>query len=293
MRNDIEVLVIDAVDRTNVVASFSMRVWVCASALFLCGYSTLAQSRLTFDVASIKENTAGGVQRVIANQPDRFTATNYPLEYLIDSAYETGVSKVVGAPSWLQSARYDIAAKSDRATTTAEKRAMVRSLLEDRFKLKLHVETTEGRVDVLTVVAAGKLGPSVRAASPECAAAADERDRNNGVTQLTCSNPFVVRPSTFRALAVTATQFANALGEMMQTPVIDQTNLQGRFDISLWADITAFLPPIPGAQVTSDGPNRPPSLFTAVQEQLGLKLTPSRGPVKTFVIDSIERPTPD
>lgn len=212
---------------------------------------------------------------------------NYSIKHLINWAYETSISKVEGLPEWTDSIRYDITAKADRPITAAEKRAMLRSLLEDRFKLKMHVETSDGPVYVLTVVTPGKLGPNIRSSSPDCVARAEDFDKN-GYTQLPCSR-FSPQPSNFRFPARTMPQLADALVEIMQRPVIDQTNLQGRFDVGLWADIGAFI--VKDAQPTND--RGEPSVFAAVQEQWGMKLTASRAPVKTFVVDSIEKPTPD
>jgi uncharacterized protein (TIGR03435 family) len=219
-------------------------------------------------------------------EPDRFTTVNYPLRNIINYAYEPGPSSVEGLPTWTSTARYDISAKADRRITAAEKRAMVRSLLEDRFKLKLRIQTSEGQVYALTVGRTGKLGPNIRASSEECIKRAEEIARD-GATQTPCP-PFVVQPSNVRGSGQTMEGMARYLSLLMRTPVVDRTNLDGHYDYALYADTNLISP---AAQIGDQPP--PPSILAAIEEQAGLKLTRGRGPVKTFVVDSIEKPTPD
>ena len=252
----------------------------------LCATVALAQTRLMFEAVSVKENATGPGARGSMNfrQPDRITATNIGLETLVRFTFDAKLSKITGLPEWAQSARFDINAKSEKTTTIAEKREMLRALLEDRFGLKHHIEVSDGDVYALTVKSPGELGPFVRPTSPECASVLEEQERN-GYTQRVCTHALSKVPGNFEFTAMRMQSLGDALAIFLQKPIVDRTNLAGRFDIVLQAQTSL--------DAAADDPRGYPSIFTALQEQAGLKLESVRGPIQTFVVDAVERPTPD
>jgi uncharacterized protein (TIGR03435 family) len=266
----------------------------------------VSASRPSFEVASIKENTSGDSRTRMATEPGgHLLVTNAQLKELIAVAYlnpQPFLDHVLGGPDWLASARYDINAK---AITDFEPRPdgpakellqMMQSLLEERFKLRTHHETRELPIYQLVVARAdGRLGPEMRPSDSDCdAIAAGIRagvppPRKPGEPP-PCGS--MGGPARIIAGGVTMPQFATTLSTRLERPVVDKTNLTGRFKFTL-----AFTPeqmptgtPPPG--VPPIDPNGP-SFFTALQEQLGLKLESVKGPVDVLVVDSIERPTPD
>ena len=228
--------------------------------LILAGVAAHAQ---TFAVASIKANHSG--ERIMSYQPGRggkFTATNSSLGLIVQYAYDVLDFQISGAPDWVKSDRYDIAAKADGNPPVREIPALVQRLLEDRFQLKYHWETKEAATYDLVVSKAGKLKESLEGECPPqdpCGAL-----RNS--------------PGHTYGRKLTAAQLADGIAFFVQRAVVDRTGLAGRYDIELqWT---------PDALDPAGFP-----IFTALQEQLGLKLVPGRSPVKTLVIDRVERPS--
>jgi uncharacterized protein (TIGR03435 family) len=188
---------------------------------------------------------------------------------------------VEGGPAWLKSDRYEIVAKADGdASPDMMNGPMLQALLEDRFQLKVHRETREIPVYDLTVA---KGGPKLRAF------------KEGSCTH--CGANGTMKGSNFllHGQGVTSDELAKSLAIGLDRPVIDQTGLAGKFDFELefardQAMGPAFRDPnqvIPAAADLSTGP----SIFTAIQEQLGLKLEPAKGPGEFLVIDSVERPS--
>jgi uncharacterized protein (TIGR03435 family) len=243
---------------------------------------TLASSRLhaqftpptaepVFEVASVKANKSGAPY--VGGPGDRFSdgqfrTTNIPLRLLMRQAFERPqADDVVGGPAWLDSERWDIVAKAD--SRTANMLPMIRSLLVERFKLTVHYETKERPIYLLTVARRdGRLGLSLR--------------------QATGSTTFLGSAGIITGRAVTMRQLANLLGSAAGRPVTDRTGLSDTYDVDLKWTPAGFAGGA-GGDVARDGPD----VFTAIQEQLGLKLEPSRGPVDVLVIDRVERPTDD
>jgi len=285
-----------------------------------------AASALAFEVASIKPNNSGDGRVMLGNQPGRFTATNVTLRMLIRNAYQLQDFQISGGPGWLNSDHFDIVAKIDPAVQEAIAAArggigraafpgqgpnalqlMIRSLLADRFKLVAHHETKEQTIYALVVARTdGKLGPALKKSDIDCAALmASARARGQaappptGPPQPGQRMPCAVRigPDNLSASAGTLAQFAQSLGTFVGRIVVDQTGLTGGYDIDLtWTpdQMPQRAAGTPGGQpVRINGvdidPNGP-SIFTAVQEQLGLKLDSQKGPVEMLVIDRAERP---
>jgi uncharacterized protein (TIGR03435 family) len=261
-----------------------------------------------FEVASVKPNTSGD-QRVMVNmQPGgRYTATNVPLRFLIQNAYRLQPFQLVGGPDWIGTERFDISAKAEGefppptpGGPPSPAQLMMRALLEERFHLTVHQETREMPIYALTVARAdGKLGTQLRLSTVDCAALGAAR---RGGPPPSPPPPgerprcgIRMAPGQVAGGGFPLSQLANTLSQSLQRVVVDRTGLAGNFDFDLtWTpDQMPSGPPPPGAPpLPAIDPNGA-SIFTAVQEQLGLKLESTRGPVDVLVIDRVERPTPD
>lgn len=210
---------------------------------------------------------------------NRFIAKNYTLKLLIAAAWDLNPRAVSGGPSWMDSDHYDIAALTPGGTrpSRSQQMDMLRSLISGRFQLQFHREQKEFSIYELSVAKGGsKLKEST--ASPT--------DPSNVVS--TVYPQKLVMP----ARNVTMDEFVSVLQRaILDRPVVNKTGLTGRYDFDLeWApDETEFGGEIPAA--SSDAPS--PPLFTAVQEQLGLRLEATRGPISTLVVDKAERPIPN
>jgi uncharacterized protein (TIGR03435 family) len=191
------------------------------------------------------------------------------------------IPPVEGGPAWLKADRYEIVAKAEGdASPDMMNGPMLQALLEDRFKLKVHRDTREIPVYALTVAKGGaKLRPFQEGSCTHCGGGGTIRGSN-----------FVLHGQ-----GVTLDEIAKSLGIGLDRPVIDKTGLEGKFDFELefardQAMAPAFRDPnqvIPAAADPSAGA----SIFTAIQEQLGLKLEPTKGPGEFLVIDAVERPS--
>jgi uncharacterized protein (TIGR03435 family) len=229
-------------------------------------------STATFEVATIKPAAPSPDDHTHINYPpdDRFSATNITLLALMQWAYSMPERQILEAPPWLVSTRFDIQAKADvgdqiKGLTSDQdhdlKRRMVQALLADRFHLKLHQDTrTLPAYDLVTAKGGDKLQPS----------------QSNGKSVGTGR-------SHFDGQGLTTTIIAEELSQITGRVVVDKTDLTGRYDLKLlWT---------PDDAPATD--NSAPSLFTAIQEQLGLKLEPAKEPVPVLVIDHVEPPTPN
>jgi uncharacterized protein (TIGR03435 family) len=238
-----------------------------------------AAPRPAFEVASIKLNKSGNPRVMVAPiRGGRYTVTNIPLQYLVTAAY--GIknnSQFSGAPAWLLSERYDIEAKAEGDPSFDGMLPMLQTLFEDRLKLRFHRETKELPVYALVVSKPGKLHES----EAECGPPPDS------LPAAPCR--FMILPGHLGGPKEAIVQLADALSRLTDRVVLDKTNLTGTYDINL--DYTPEQdqgpPPLESAPLDPNGP----SLFTALQEQLGLKLESTKGPVEILVIDHVERPS--
>jgi uncharacterized protein (TIGR03435 family) len=267
------------------MCSAQLRCLAMLAYAILLGITAYAQpppAPQSFDVASIRINRSG--DRIMLFNPTRggkFTAQNCSLSLLITFAYDVMQSHISGAPDWLKSERYDIAATAARDASVSEIRAMLQKLLEDRFQLKSHGETREGSVYDLVVSHAGKLKP---AASGECPSTFDAQ--TTGPPADAPCGSLRNSPGHTKGYRLTSAQLADSLSFFLQEPVLDKTGLPGNYDIELdWTPENIRMTP-PTSVETG-----PPSIFTAVQEQLGLRLIPAKGPVSMLVIDHVARPS--
>ena len=270
---------------------------------------TPSAEKQKFEVASVRENTADDGKIMIGIQPGgRFNAVNVPLWDLIRQAFGVQRTQIVGAPDWTNTARYDIVAKAEGDIPRAGPAApigplnfMLQDLLEDRFKLRAHREQRELPIYALVVARADKqLGAGLRPSSVDCAAMRGRGGRP-GMPPPGPPPPgerpvcgMRVAPNQVLAGGIPLTQLTQMLCVFTQRIVVDRTGLTGNFDIDLTFTPEQLPqgPPPPGVPLPSIDPNGP-SLFTALQEQLGLKLESDRAPVEVLVIDHVERPTPD
>jgi uncharacterized protein (TIGR03435 family) len=252
-------------------------------------------SHPAFEVASIKRNVSGSDNASVRAQPGgRVAVTNNSLRNIIRNAYGVQNFQIVGGPDWINSDRWDIVAKAEGDTPPPQMLLMVRTLLAERFKLVVHIEMRDTPVFALVIARSdGQLGPQLRRSTVDCAtliAAAQARKEappNTINGRPSCGTR--ITAGTMMTTATTMADVARNLSPIAGRSVVDKTGLTGGFDLDLsWA---------PEPQPSADAAARPasdlPSLFTAVQEQLGLKLDSQRAPIETLVIDSAERPTED
>jgi uncharacterized protein (TIGR03435 family) len=258
-----------------------------------------------FEVASVRENTSSETRRRIEVLPGgQFNAINMTLREILSIAYPTEggrfrhANQLVGGPGWIESARFDIIAKVEGtrgvdtnkpgfAASAADREAverarlMLRNLLAERFKLRLHVETRQMPIYQLVMAkSTGELGPDFKKATTDCMEEWKRQGRPDA-RALACGSMQGARVGRMTGYAVEMGPLVADLYNWTGRLVVDRTGLTGRFDLTLnWA---------PEGTTDTDAP----SIFTAVQEQLGLKLEPATGPVEVLVIDSAERPTPD
>jgi uncharacterized protein (TIGR03435 family) len=255
-----------------------------AAACALCAASACAQPPATapaFDVTSIRENVAHDqhTHNSIYNSwaDSKFRATNLPLKMLLQFSFDIPESRILGVPDWADSTTFDIEARSDApadeqlaklppSQARLQKRAMLQAMLAERFKLVSHTESRE--LPVFNLVVA-KGGPGFKPS-----------DKSG--TTIDSGNMRLHVQGSDNTIELLARELTQAVGRV----VIDKTGLDGRYDLTLrWTPDNVPTPMINGAP----DPNPPPDIFTAVQEQLGLKLEPGKGPVEVLVIDHIDR----
>lgn len=269
-------------------------------ALALTG--ALAQERIpagpppggpTFEVASIKR-TGNDIRtsRSVGERPGGlWVLEGMTIAPMIRSAYTADTSELIGAPDWVSSEPYDVTAKAAGEVTREQMEAMLRALLADRFKLAVHYEIQERPVYALVLARPdGRLGPNIRQSDLDCDAIRAARragsqepipPTKNGAPACGMSMRGVQDMEVFLGgtpLTTLASSFGSATGRV----VIDRTGLKGNYEVTLRYN------PQPRADAP---PDAAPSIFTAVEEQLGLKLQPDRAPLRVLVIDHIERPT--
>ena len=276
-----------------IVKTIAVLVIVALSA----GVTLVAQSGdLRLEVASIKPNTMVDGPTEMGTQPGgRLTIVNVPLRLLIRNAYEIQDAQLVDGPKWISDERFDILAKANGEIpppvpgNAGPLQAMMRSLLAERFHLVVHRETRDFPVYALQLARADRrLGPQLHASTADCAALAA-----SGLTQPSADGRprCGVRANGGHMLAggVPLPQLASLLSTMVDRTVVDRTGLTGIFDLELnWTLERA--PQRPDA--TTPNPDAP-SIFTALREQLGLKLESAKAPTDVLVIDRVERPTPN
>jgi len=301
-----------------------MKRWNCRFAStvivsLLCASVSCAQSgRSAFDVASVKRNmNCGGGGVPGGTSPGRIDVTCATLRGLIRTAYSVfrggrlnpgRVDDILGGPRWLDTDQYEIAAKAEGNPPRAEMMGpMLQTLLEERFKLKVHTELRDAPVYILTLARnnaklqpskEGSCAPMDLANLPGNALKANEpmpkycgsgENRGSGLNMVSDWH------------GVTMVEFASRmLSSFVERPVVDKTGLSGRYDVHLEfvrgggpsgraLQNGAYNPD--SVAGTSDSSAAGPSIFTALREQAGLKLVPDKSPLEVIVIDYVERPS--
>ena len=256
----------------------------------------LIAQRPAFEVAAVKPNNAGrmGITRFNLQGGERFTAENFLLRNLITEAYVAEHAELIDPPGWLDYARYDINAKAEKPVSRDTMRLMLQSLLAERFKLAVHTEDRVGKIFALMLARAdGKLGSNLRHAQKTCE---ELRAESQATTGEPCGLRSFASAQVRGSMKVRGFGLATLIGLLQAESgrrVVDKTGLTGAFDWELTFTPRAFM------QQTFDRDRFPtidpdgPSIFTALQEQWGLKLQPQTEPIKFLVIDHIERPTPN
>jgi uncharacterized protein (TIGR03435 family) len=257
-----------------------------------------------FEVASVRPNTSDYRGMRLEPQPGgRLTGTNVTAGMLIRFAYDLPDFLVFGEPSWLNSDRFDLAAKAENDAPVNQLRLMLRQLLMERFKLTAHTETRE--LPIYALVTArndGRFGPQLRRSNANCPSTA------SSATEIGPSPPggppacgfFGFSPDTkfsegrgglaFRGLTMPA--LAKRFVPILRRSVRDSTGLDGHFDADF--DFISELPlppPPPGLPNPFDAPFG--SVFTVLPQQLGLKLESTKGRVDVLVIDAVDKPAPE
>jgi uncharacterized protein (TIGR03435 family) len=270
-----------------------------------------ATDRPSFEVASVKPNTSAGPNQIRVGMPGngRFNITNMPLAELIRFAYELQPFQLTGGPDWVNSQRFDVTATTNGNVGPVVIRQMLQSLLAERFTLAVHTETRDMPIyEMVLARSDGRLGDKLRPAGPECAPLtmppgmkppADAPrgagpGARGGPPPGAPGCPMIFGPGFMSARKTSMELLARNLSRTVRRIVVDQTGLTGLYDADL-----EFLPegPLPqqapgGPQLLEPNPDAP-SIYTALQEQLGLKLESARGPVEQLVIDRVEPLIPD
>jgi uncharacterized protein (TIGR03435 family) len=266
--------------------------------------------KAAFEVASVKPNKSGNGPRVDM-VGGRFTTINLTLRDLVKLAYPVGDrlrndDQIVGGPNWINADRFDVVAAASGVgavdTTRAagavappesaalnQVRAMVRNLLADRFKLAVHHESRDlSNYELVMARSDGRLGPQLRKSDVDCSTLLNNASPPAPLegAKAACGGFRLLGPGRMTAHAVTLPMLVSLLSNFPAVGriVVDGTGLRGSFDLDL-----EWIPDQPSQQEPLHGA----SIFTALQEQLGLKLESARGPIDVLVIDHAEQPTPD
>jgi len=243
----------------------------------------LAQDGPKFEVASIKPsdpNYQGSMMRTTAG--GRVEMRGFTLKDMIINAWQVRDFQVVGGPNWIDSDRFDLEAKPDRPTRPREMSAMLRALLEDRCKLVVREETKEAPIYELVLARRdGKLGPEMKETTCQV------YDKDHPQPSPTPGQPprgcggMSTRSGQMMVSGMPIVNLGMYLSGMLDREVVDRTGLTGRYDFTLkWT---------PENRRADD--NAGPSIFTALQEQLGLKLESAKGPVEMLIVEHAEKPS--
>jgi uncharacterized protein (TIGR03435 family) len=248
---------------------FRMFVFICICQMWLSAADV-------FDVASIRPH-APGDNRFLVRPPANgaFTAAGTTAKFVVMLAYDIQETQVIGGPGWFATEKWDIEARTgDRAGHSVEEtRRMLQNLLEERFSLRLHRETQALPVYTLTLA---KNGPKLKASDPQ------------GSTNVQVGGNSV---SVQHGELARMTQL---LATVLGRPVVDRTGLTGLYDFSLrWDDAPVREGGVPGLDSPGTAGTDHGSIFTAIQDQLGLRLEPQRAPIDVIAVDSMDRPSPN
>jgi uncharacterized protein (TIGR03435 family) len=249
-----------------------------------------------FDVVSVKQDKSGTGMMRLMSRPDGYSATNVSAKLLIQVAYGIREDLISDAPRWADTARFDFEAKVAGADvddlkklSQEQRRSMLQPALADRFKLKVHNETKQLPVFELVVA---KGGTKLKEATPGDTYATGIK----GADGKGHAGTMRMSPGEVTGQGVPIANLVNLLATQLHQTVIDKTGLRGTYDLDLtWAPDQEAGPMFKGGDGSQKADIAPdstgPSIFTALQEQLGLKLQSTKGPVETIVVDHIEMPS--
>ena len=278
----------------SVAISIAVSCWLLVSMnaprIYAQSAHTIDTSLPSFEVASIKQDVSGSLRVKFSGPPSRFTASSATTSDLIQSAYGVKDFQISGEPGWVKSERFDIDAKeSDSVADELQKlprdqkliqlNLMLQSLLVDRFKLKVSHKTKELPIYALVVMKNGpKFSQTTGTPSDSTAAGSPGQRITLSAAPISFLIDFLARQPEINRV------------------VLDQTGLTGKYDFTLqWISETDLRGgPLPAAAGSADAPafnTSGTSIFTAIQDQLGLKLESTKGPVDTIVIEHIEEPS--
>jgi uncharacterized protein (TIGR03435 family) len=242
-----------------------LRALATANCIILAALAAFGQPAppSAFEVASVKPNTSGSGSSHTSGTTGQLTITNRSLKELIEMAYSVQDFQIAG-PEWLGSAKFDIVAKIPAGAQKDRRPAMMQTLLAERFQLAVHRESKEMSAYALVV---GKSGPKMQQVKPGGTSMNDNGNNNS-------------RKITGEGVSMAV--LAETLARIVEHPVVDRTGLQGVYSLKL-----QYTPD----NAKSDGPDGAPgpSIYNALQEQLGLKLQTQKLPVEIVVVDRVER----
>jgi uncharacterized protein (TIGR03435 family) len=262
---------------------------------------TPAEKKPSFEVATIKPSDPGQRGSQIGNQPGgRLVIRGVPVLGMMTFAYRVRDFQVTGGPGWMSTDRWDIEARAEEGSVPPPVYPLdpnkpnpmalrLQSLLEDRFQLKLHRETKELPIYELTVA---KGGPKIKLNDDQSPFQMPERGAPPPPLQPGTMPRFSMRTGrgSMEAVAMEIRDVAQMFSNLLGRTVVDKTGLKGLYDVKMtWTPDQALQGP-PGADAPPIDPSGP-SIFTAIQEQLGLKLDSAKGPVEVIVVDSVQRPS--
>jgi uncharacterized protein (TIGR03435 family) len=260
-----------------------------------------------FDVVSIRQNTSGAVEGGLRINPGgQMQWTNTTLKSLIGTAFQRfafDMRETIGGPPWIDQARFDVivqtgsgAPRVDADGFPSETFAMIRAMLAERFRLVTHNEQRETPIYRLVAARQGSsLGPGLRRVNVDCSTAMTTQAAGKGLPQRDGRGPdctFGGPPGSLHGNAVTLDMIARVIGRQLNRHTVNATGIDGYFDLDLTfsPELVQSLPGrAPGDPLPA--PTDAPSIFTAVQEQLGLRLEAARGRVDVLVVDRAEMPT--
>jgi uncharacterized protein (TIGR03435 family) len=232
-----------------------------------------------FEVASIRRNPGTGFSQINTQPGGRFIVSNFSLYDVITVAFGISGLQLVDVPRWVQVEKYDITATTgrDEYLSVVAMRPLIQRLLAERFQLEVSRERREIQAYALVRLRPNMLGPQLTPSTADCST----RESRDLANPKRCGTgvPIV---GIITGIGSTSAQIANTVGAFIGTFVDDETGLTGRFDISL-----KWTPNLAADAGAADGV----SIFTAVQEQLGLRLEPRRKMIDVIAITRIERPT--
>ena len=278
-------------NRPGRACHFFRGLWLIgAGSVVLSGQTQLPAFRPEFEVASVKPNVSERTNFLMRPPVDgRFAATNVTLKLLIALAYQVREPEIFGGPAWIGSERYDVAAKAaDSNVNMEQSRMMIQRMLEDRFALKVHREKKE--MPIFMLVPARNGLKIAEAKEGSCVAMPQGTSAPGQASKPFCGR-IILLANGIAGKKMTMAQLANSLSAIVGPPVIDKTGYAGYFDFQLEfsRELTAVQGnsrPAGDDRLATPTDTSEPSIFSALQEQLGMKLEASKGPVEVLVIDN-------